>query len=176
MKKFGLHILPEARTADLVTRRIPGELLVYDLKRHKAYCLNETAAIVFANCDGARTVRELLAELEDHHHFPIDEQIVWLALHELQKSHLLKTKSLPPSAGRTISRRRLIAVGVAGTIALPVITMIVAPTAQAAGSPITRTVCKARNQSDPGGCGGNPCSDKAGTSCIAQGKNACDCG
>ena len=38
---------PRARTEGLVVTELPDELLVYDLERHRAYCLNPTAALVF---------------------------------------------------------------------------------------------------------------------------------
>ena len=85
MKPSNGQSLPKARKHDLVTRQIPGELLVYDLKRHKAFCLNETAATVWKNCNGRRTVAELAAELERGQSIPVDEQVVWLALDQLRE-------------------------------------------------------------------------------------------
>ena len=38
---------PRARTEGLVVTELPDELLVYDLERHRAHCLNPTAALVF---------------------------------------------------------------------------------------------------------------------------------
>ena len=43
---------PRARRDGLVIRELNGELLVYDLERHRAHCLNPTAALVFKQCDG----------------------------------------------------------------------------------------------------------------------------
>jgi len=47
--------LPQARSEDLVIQDIGDEVLVYDLTRHKAHCLNRTAALVWRKCDGTRT-------------------------------------------------------------------------------------------------------------------------
>ena len=33
---------------------VGGETLVYDLERHRAHCLNPTAALVWSACDGRR--------------------------------------------------------------------------------------------------------------------------
>ena len=167
--------LPRARKDDLVTRQIPGELLVYDLKRHKAYCLNDTAAAVWKSCDGRRTVSDLAAKLQKDQKSPVDEKIVWLALDQLEKSYLLQSKAAKPGGLPTISRRGLVRSGIATAIALPLVTMIAAPTAQAAGTPITQAVCTGRHQSDPGGCGTNPCSDKGGTNCKNGPGNTCKC-
>ena len=38
-------MLPEARQDGLVIEELLEEILVYDLKRHRAYCLNRTAAL-----------------------------------------------------------------------------------------------------------------------------------
>ena len=176
MKRLGVQSLPRARKDDLVTRQIPGEMLVYDLKRHKAYCLNATAAAVWKSSDGKHTVSDLAAELQKNQRSPVDERIVWLALDQLEKSYLLQTKAARPIGLPAVSRRSLIRAGIATAIALPLVTMIAAPTAQAAGTPITNLACTNRLQSDPGGCGANPCSDKPGNNCVNFAANKCKCG
>jgi len=171
-------MFPAARRHDLVTRHIPGELLIYDLTRHKAFCLNETSALIWKKCNGKRSVAELAAELQKHYRLPVDERVVWLALDQLEKSRLLKVDAGRPSSLAQVSRRHLIRAGIVTAITLPVITMIAAPTAQAAASAITSAVCKNRRQSDPGGCGGaggTMCSDIAGTMCLPSGVNKCKC-
>lgn len=167
-------MLPQARRDDLLTRKIPGELLVYDLKRHRAFCLNETAAVVWKGCNGKRTIADLAGELESHYRSPIDEQVVWLALDQLEKSYLLKVRPPTPLGMSLLTRRHLLRAGVATAAALPLVTMIVAPRAAAAASTITNNQCKARVPTQPGGCTGFPCSDKAG-SCVPQGTK-CGCG
>src|SRR4051812_747195 len=144
---------PLARKSDLITRQIPGELLVYDLKRHKAMCLNETAAIVWKKCDGRNTIADLTAGLESRYGFPIDQRVIWLALDQLEKSYLLAAKPAWPKASANITRREVMQAGIVAAIALPVITIIVAPTAVSAATAITDLVCRNRLQSDPGGCG-----------------------
>ena len=178
MKRSNGHSLPKARKADLVTRQIPGELLVYDLKRHKAFCLNDTAATIWKNCNGKRTVSDLAATLSSNQHLPTDEKVIWLALDQLEKSYLLETRTTRPVGLPSISRRSLLRAGIATAIALPIVTMIAAPTAQAAGTPILQATCEGRHQNDVGGCGGNPCSDVPGTTCVnGQAKsNTCKCG
>lgn len=175
MKRLGVQSLARARKDDLVTRQIPGELLVYDLKRHKAYCLNTTAAVVWKSSDGKHTVSDLAAELQKHQKSPVDERIVWLALDQLERSCLMQNKAAKPIGLPTVSRRSLIRAG-AAVIALPLVTMIAAPTAQAAATPITNAACTARRQSDPGGCGANACSDKPGRNCVNFAANKCKCG
>ena len=91
---------PLARRSELITRQLPGELLVYDLKRHKAFCLNDTAATVWKKCDGERTVRDLTTELRKRYRSPIDERVVWLALDQLENAHLLETRIHGPGNGK----------------------------------------------------------------------------
>ena len=171
MNQSDAYVLPEARRDDLVTREIPEELLVYDLKRHKAFCLNQMAASIWKKCSGKRTVAELLSELQREYRLTIDERAVWLGLDQLHKANLLKHPRRRPSQWPQISRRGLVRAGlIAGVV--PLVTMIVAPTPQSAATTITRAQCKAKTQI--GGCGGLACSDSPGT-CQPSGKGKCDC-
>jgi len=165
--------LPKAREGDLVTRQIPGELLVYDLKRHKAFCLNNTAATVWKNCNGRRNVPQLAQLLADTNKSRVDEKVIWLALDQLEKSNLLCDQVSWPAGLARLSRRDLVRIGVLGTIALPLITMIASPAAAQTGTAITTSACNARSQPN---CGGNPCSNGGpGTHCLAQGVSNCSC-
>jgi len=173
MNRVDTQVLPESRSDDLLTRKIPGELLIYDLKRHRAFCLNETAAIVWKSCNGKRTITDLARVLESHYQSPAAEQVVWLALHKLDKSKLLKVRLPAPVRKSLISRRRLLHAGVATAFALPLVISMVAPTPAAAATGITNNNCKNRSPTGPGGCGGQPCLDKPGF-CVAAG-NKCQC-
>lgn len=176
MKRPNGHSLPEARKNDLLTRKIPGELLVYDLKRHKAYCLNAAAAAVWSSCNGKRTVTELARSLQQDANSSVGEKIVWLALDQLEKSHLLREATVRPASLPPISRRGLIRAGlVAAITSLPLVTMISSPTAVQAATTITAAVCANRQQSDPGGCGLTLCTPPADGKCQNQGANRCRC-
>src|SRR5262245_54117096 len=126
MKRSNGQSLPKARKNDMVTRQIPGELLVYDLKRHRACCVTDAAAAVWKSCDGKLTVSELAAKLESDQKSPVDEKIVWLALDQLEKFCLLQTKATKPLGLPPISRRSIVRAGIATAIALPIVTMIAA--------------------------------------------------
>lgn len=176
MKERTEIFLPKARKVDLLTRQIPHELLVYDLKRHKAFCLNDMAAKIWRRCNGKRTVAELTAELENDLQLPIDSRIVWLALNQLEMFHLLQ-KPAGVSFSPQVSRRALIRAGLATAIALPIVTMIVAPTVAAAASAVTDTVCQTIN---PAACPGSVCLDNNGRptnkNCVlSPKKNVCKC-
>ena len=127
-------VKPARRTEGLVLTELMGEVLVYDLERHRAHCLNPAAAVVFKHCDGTRSVEDLAALLERELGAPAHPDCVWLALDRLGKARLLRQRvSRPKEAGR-LSRRELVRrVGVAAL--LPAVTSLVAPTsAEAAAS------------------------------------------
>jgi len=173
------HNRPKARSSELLTREIPGELLIYDMKRHTACCLNETAASIWKQCNGKRTVPEIARQLEKSRKAPLDEKIVWLAVDQLQKKHLLEPRfSVPPQ--RMISRRESIrTLGLATAVALPIVVSIIAPTAVSAVTAITPAVCATRRPNDlPGGtgCQATPCTSPPNTTCTPNsGNSPCSC-
>ena len=174
MKEPGIKA-PRARKDQLIVKEVRDEVLIYDLKTYKAHCLNDTAARVWKNCDGKRSVSEISRQLETDLKTPVDDQVVWLALDQLGKSNLMQGAVARPAAFPRLSRRDLIRNGIAAAIALPLVVAISAPTAQAAGTPISDTICIGRHQSDPGGCGGNPCTPPVGATCINGPGNTCKC-
>lgn len=125
---------PLARKDDLIIKEMPDEVLVYDLARDKAHCLNRTAALVWNYCDGRTSVAKMAGRLGKELQTPVDERVVWLALSQLSKNHLLEERIVQPAVMAGLNRRQMIrALGVAAVVSVPVITTIVAPTpAQAA--------------------------------------------
>ena len=131
--KVGL--LPQARALDLVTREMPDEVLVYDLKRHKAHCLNQTAAMVWKYCDGHRTVTDIAKLMQKDLNTPVNEEAVWFAVDRLGKAHLLEERLSPPAGSSRLSRRDAIRrLGLGAALAVPMVMSIVAPTAVSAAS------------------------------------------
>ena len=63
---------PKARKERLLLHELPEELLVYDLERHKASCLNRMAMLTWRRCDGRATVPEIAEALQA----PVDERVV----------------------------------------------------------------------------------------------------
>jgi hypothetical protein len=109
---------------------MPDELLVYDLVRHKAHCLNETVALVWKRCDGKTSVKQMVRVLKAEKDAAADESMVWLAFDQLAKADLLQGESRKWSGASGISRREVIKrIGVAAAVSLPLVTSIVAPTA-----------------------------------------------
>ena len=65
-------LIPRARQDELVVEELPDETLLYDLKSHKASCLNRTAALVWSHCDGQTSVAEMATMLERQLKIPTD--------------------------------------------------------------------------------------------------------
>jgi hypothetical protein len=122
--------LPRARIDGLVIRELDDETLVYDTVRDKAHCLNRTAALVWGECDGKTTAREVAGTLRSKFNVPVEEDIVWLAIKQLEQFHLIERQSNLP----LVSRRKIILKYAPAALALPVIMSISAPTPAVAAS------------------------------------------
>ena len=121
---------PKARSENLLVQDSTNELLVYDLITNKAFCLNETSALVWQNCDGKNTVTEIAKTIEHKLGHAIEPALIWLALDELQKENLLVGRVDAADKFDGLSRREVIRkVGLTSMIALPVISSLVAPQA-----------------------------------------------
>jgi hypothetical protein len=132
-------IKPRARSSRLVLRDLGDELLVYDLERHKAYCLNRMARQVFRHCDGDTRIQDMAARIGDALGIRVDKQSVRLGLLRLEKAHLLEHPvELTFRASRREALRNL---GRAAVAVVPLVTAISVPTsAQAQASGICPTL------------------------------------
>jgi hypothetical protein len=150
---------PRARKEGLVVQEMPDELLIYDLVRNKAHCLNQTAALVWKRCDGKTTVKQMARLLEKETESPVDEAVVWMAFDQLAKANLLQGKAgnWPEASG--ISRRELIRrIGIAASVSLPIVTSIVAPkAAHAINCRASGQACTASAQCCSGVCNASVC-------------------
>jgi len=128
------ELLPLARAEALVIKELEDEVLVYDLERNKAHCLNRMAAAVWKHCDGKMAVADIARRLESELKTPVDIEVVRLALRQLDKFHLLQKRATMPYLQHGLSRRELVRrIGVAAVL-LPTIISISAPTAKAQAS------------------------------------------
>ena len=139
------QISPVARTKSLIIKELPNETLVYDLETDKAHCLNETVARVWKNCDGKQTLAQLGELIEKETNSPVPEEMVWLALDQLEQFKLLETPVNQPRNLSGMSRRQMIRLVGTAAIAAPLITSIVAP-----------RPAQAQSLLPPGACCGNP--------------------
>jgi hypothetical protein len=115
-----------------VTRDLGDELLVYDLDRHKAYCLNQVAMEVFRHCDGQTTIPDMALRIGNALGMPVDERAVQLGLVRLKKAHLLD--SAVAQILHTSRREMLSTLGRSALVLVPLVTAITVPTSAQAAS------------------------------------------
>ena len=159
MKREIDQFIPEARRAGLVVQEMSEEVLVYDRERNKAHCLNRTAALVWSHCDGNKSVAEMARAISEETNAPVDEDLIWLGVEQLSKTHLLRERAVMPEHKTGLSRREVMRrIGLTAAVALPVVTSIVAPTAAQAANCITAgQACTASAQCCSGICNANIC-------------------
>ena len=161
MKEF-----PKARQNKLIVREFANEVLIYDKERQQAHCLNQTAALVWKHCDGRTPVaeisRRLATEIGDGE-AAVDDRLVWYALSQFKRDHLLEEIEVPAGmlsgTGGGLSRRKAIkALGLATIVAVPLVTSMIAPTAaQAATCFPAGHACTSGTQCCSGVCNASVC-------------------
>ena len=159
MKRAKEQLIPEARRVGLVVQELSGEVLVYDRERNKAHCLNSTAAWVWEYCDGKRSVEQIARAIEEEINAPVDEDVIWLGVEQLSKTHLLRESAKLPEHKSGLSRREVMKrIGLAAAVALPVVTSIIAPSAaQAANCLPSGSACTSSAQCCSGLCNVSTC-------------------
>ncbi|HEX8746962.1 MAG TPA: PqqD family protein [Pyrinomonadaceae bacterium] len=164
MRKAVRVLAPKARSKGLVIKKLADEVLVYDLETNKAHCLNTSAALVWKQCDGRKTIREIAASLERAATEPFTEEMVWLALNQLERFSLLQAPVMLPLETSGVSRRELIRkLGLAGAASLPLILSIAAPeAASAATCGVVGSFCQTNARCCSGLCINNQCA------CLGQ--------
>ena len=163
MKRIRPSHLPRAREHGLVTRDLPDEVLVYDLDRNQAHCLNHSAALVWRHSDGRSSPLEIAHKLTAELDAAFSEDLVLLALSQLEKIHLLEQPEAAPALFAGLSRRQMVrALGLAAAVAVPVVTSIMAPTPAQAGT------CKHANStcSSNADCCSGVCQPGAPPKCL----------
>ena len=83
-------ITPQARTTGVVVEQLADEVLVYDLERDRAHCLNLAAARVWEKCDGKHSVSEIATEVGN-------EEVTWMAVEQLSRAGLLEENITRPA-------------------------------------------------------------------------------
>jgi hypothetical protein len=170
------QLLPMARQSGLAMEEVADELLVYDLERNRAYCLNQIAALVWRHCDGRTSpteiARRVKKQLGTGFAGEVNEKVVWYALDQLGRDRLLEQPIPMPAPVAGMSRREhLRALGKVAAIAVPVITAVVAPTpalAVSCGAPTNRPLgcpCNAKKQCQHCCRVTNTCTANCGNAC-----------
>ncbi len=136
---------PRAIESDILVQQLPDELLIYNLKMDKVFCLNHTSAIVWQMCNGKQSITEISRAMSKKLNSAVSEDFVWLAIDGLKKDGLVTNGAEIPQQLNGMSRREVIRkIGFASMIALPIITNLIAPKAAAAlsGCPPDPNVCQ----------------------------------
>src|SRR3954463_394590 len=119
---------PLSRKTDLVIQELENEILIYDLIKERALCLNETSAFVWQAADGRKSIGEISRLLSAKFETTANKDIVWLALDQLKKENLIANDANIPDTFNNMSRRQIVKrVGLASMVALPLVVSIVAP-------------------------------------------------
>src|SRR5215831_6092391 len=118
-----------ARERGLVVRELAGEVVVYDEERHRAFCLNPTAAFVWKACDGRTPAAAIAAALPGAEDARVAAAAVDVALEKLARARLLEEGA--PVAVRS-RREALATLGGVGAALLPIVASLAVPPAAAA--------------------------------------------
>lgn len=146
---------PLVKNQDVVIQELDDEILIYDLLKNKAFCLNQTSAMIWQECNGKKTVDEISLAVSKKTGVPISEDIVWLALSQFKSDGLLDKSDELTTPFDGLSRREVIKrIGFASAVALPIISGVVAPSAINAQSGGASCRCSAPSagRARTGGC------------------------
>jgi hypothetical protein len=132
-----MSLKPISRRENIVVQELENEVLIYDLNLNKAFCLNESSAIIWQMCDGTKTVAEISRAVGKQLNSNISEEFVWLAIEQFKKDNLLSNdfEVLFESVFAGMTRREIIRkIGLGSMVALPIVSSIIVPTAASAAS------------------------------------------
>jgi len=128
------HDAPCRIFEQLSIQRIGTETLLYDERRHQAFCLNQSSSVIWQLANGANSIAQIAAEASVQLQSSVTEEFVLFALDQLRTDGLIHSSSHAESTP-AISRRALLQrLGVGGAMLLPAVAAIVAPTAAQAYS------------------------------------------
>ena len=119
---------------DISIQKIGMETLVYNERRHKAFCLNEASSIIWYLANGERSISQIAEQAALQLKTHVNEEFVIFALKTLREHGLLE---LAPNSqvGPAISRRTMLQrLGAGSAMLIPIVSAIVAPTAAQAYS------------------------------------------
>ena len=126
---------PRVRQSDLWAE-LNGQYVVYDIHNQAVHGLNGTMSWLWSHCDGSHTLDDLIAALQSDTGNDSARGLIASGLQQLAEANLLEPGSVDFNAVMAepsmVSRRAAVAVGV--SVAVPMMTSIIAPTPAAAKS------------------------------------------
>jgi hypothetical protein len=105
------QVLPLRITRNVSTQQVGLETLVYDERRHRAFCMNATSSAVWRECNGARTTGQIAERTSVELSTPVEAPISASALADVSRRALLQK------------------IGTGAVLMLPVVAAIAAPKA-----------------------------------------------
>jgi hypothetical protein len=122
-----------------IVEQLMKEVMIYDQKRNKAFCLNHKAAFVWQHCDGETTIDELTSLLQQQSSEPIDAAVVQFALESLAADGLLEPATFISEVPAGMTRRSLVQkFGLTAAMSLPLVTTLLVAPPKAHASSSTR--------------------------------------
>jgi hypothetical protein len=128
------HLRPRSISGNLSIQVVGNETLIYDERRHLAFCLNRVSAAIWRMCDGSHTVAMIATAATVELQSPVSEELVHFALAELRRDHLLDADTVEMPAPAVSRRAMMGKLGLTAAMMLPVVAMVVAPKAAQAYS------------------------------------------
>ncbi len=126
---------PKARQENLVIQELENEILIYDIKSNKCFCLNESLKLIWHLCDGKNSANEISNLMSQNFRTIVSENFILLGLRELYREDLLEKEGDLEFSFLKSSRRELIKnIGFASIITLPIISSVVVPSVAMAQS------------------------------------------
>src|SRR5271163_4664827 len=112
-----------------IVEQLMNEVMIYDQKRNKAFCLNHKAAFVWQHCDGATTINELTALLQQVSPETVDTAVIQFALETLAADGLLEPSTFESGVPAGMTRRSLMQkFGLSAAMSLPMVTALLVAT------------------------------------------------
>ena len=129
---------PRSIQQDVSIQQIGTETLLYDGRRHLAFCLNASSAVVWRLANGTNTISQMSEAASFELGVGLSEDLVRFTVDTLRSDGLIELATeteVGIDAAPCISRRAMLQrLGAGGAMLLPVVASIVAPTAAQAYS------------------------------------------
>jgi hypothetical protein len=127
---------PRVRHSNLWAEELNEQYVIYDTHSQTVHGLNRTMSWLWSHCDGSRTLDDLIAAMQRDTGDDNARSLITVGLKQLAEANLLEPGSVDLNAvmaePSTVGRRAAVAAGL--SIAVPMMTSIIAPTPAAAKS------------------------------------------
>jgi hypothetical protein len=127
---------PRVRHSNLWAEELNEQYVIYDTHNQTVHGLNRTMSWLWSHCDGSRTLDDLIAAMQRDTGDDNAHSLITVGLKQLAEANLLEPESVDLNAvmaePSTVGRRAAVAAGL--SIAVPMMTSIIAPTPASAKS------------------------------------------